>query len=83
MQSGIPAMARSSGNTVIYIVEYHFLGASQLLFTPIEDVHFYSDSFCCTLTMCEQDACGMDHTRMVASVDPVKPRSYNKIDYDR
>ena len=32
--------------------------------------------------MCEQDACGMDHTRMVASVDPVKPRSYNKIDND-
>ena len=54
----------------------------QLLLSPIEDIQFIWILFS-TLTMCEQDACGMDHTRMVASVDPVKPRSYNKIDNDR
>jgi len=26
--------------------------------------------------MWEQDACGMDQTRMVASADPVNPRSW-------
>ena len=31
-----------------------------------------------TLTVCKHEACGMDHTLMVVSADPVKPRSWNK-----